>query len=229
MGGRQSKTSVKATVAQHIQRISADDFMVDVIQANELASAFADSQGNKLHFSIKDPDSLSEGALFHQLPFICVLCARLSKEDDLIQQRQLSVPQFYMLFFRLKDNFSSDDFHQTLLLALPPSEKSLPGGKEGKREAGAEAEAEAEAECIICMSEPADIILPCIHSYCQHCIEQWSLTSSECPMCRRHFDQDHDAWVIASHPSPKEMANEIHEFAVSLPEEELEEEREEDE
>ena len=44
-------------------------------------------------------------------------------------------------------------------------------------------------ECPICLQPMIhDIIwLPCIHSYCKDCINQWAKKSRKCPLCEYSF------------------------------------------
>jgi hypothetical protein len=36
-------------------------------------------------------------------------------------------------------------------------------------------------ECCICLERKPDVILPCTHSYCLPCIEQWNVDHKTCP------------------------------------------------
>jgi len=62
-----------------------------------------------------------------------------------------------------------------------------------------------ENECIICMTAQCNIILPCMHSFCQSCIQRWSLDHSECPFCRQNFSQMDNVWVVTDHPGHLEV------------------------
>lgn len=188
-----------------------------------------DESGTYLSFSINGHDQVTSGPLFPRLPFIGIECskvwlsslfpsrfslnpdapsyskkkkkmgatliAQITKSDELVSMRELSVPQFYVLFFRLRDNFSKDILLQSSLFT-PPATAT---GKMSEQDS-------ADRECVICMSEEADEILPCTHAFCSACIKKWSLSSRECPICRRECREDQDAWVLTDTPSTTEVS-----------------------
>lgn len=39
-------------------------------------------------------------------------------------------------------------------------------------------------ECTICLENMSDIMLPCFHAFCNHCITLWQAKQSNCPVCR---------------------------------------------
>ena len=39
------------------------------------------------------------------------------------------------------------------------------------------------------------MILPCAHSYCLPCIEQWNVNHKTCPVCRETVQSTDDGWV----------------------------------
>ena len=43
---------------------------------------------------------------------------------------------------------------------------------------------ELKIVCPICLDKKADNVLPCLHSFCQQCIEDWYVKSECCPLCR---------------------------------------------
>ncbi|GAB6018415.1 hypothetical protein CHUAL_000130 [Chamberlinius hualienensis] len=64
-------------------------------------------------------------------------------------------------------------------------------------------------ECCICMERKPELILPCAHSYCVPCIEQWNVSSKTCPVCRETLESTDDSWVISEAPDSVEVAKEL--------------------
>ncbi|VDO30023.1 unnamed protein product [Brugia timori] len=64
-------------------------------------------------------------------------------------------------------------------------------------------------ECIICMERRPDVVLPCVHTFCSLCIEQWKAMKKDwCPLCRNPLELDgSDAWVIPDVIDDSELRN----------------------
>ncbi|XP_067000317.2 RING finger protein 141 [Anabrus simplex] len=60
-------------------------------------------------------------------------------------------------------------------------------------------------ECCICLERKPDVMLPCAHSYCLPCIEQWNVNNKTCPICRETLDSTDDTWVISEVPDSHEI------------------------
>lgn len=75
---------------------------------------------------------------------------------------------------------------------------------------------EKSDECCICMDRKPDIILPCTHSYCLVCIENWNVSHKTCPVCRETVENTDDSWVISEAPDSEEMTSEMKKFLASL-------------
>ena len=71
-------------------------------------------------------------------------------------------------------------------------------------------------ECIICLERKPDVILPCTHSYCLPCIEQWNVDHKTCPVCRENLATTDDGWVISEGPDSLEIATEIQKSLMDL-------------
>lgn len=52
--------------------------------------------------------------------------------------------------------------------------------------------------CSICLDEPSDVVLDCLHAFCHECIDQWNVKSHTCPICRREIDNKGSEanWVL---------------------------------
>lgn len=64
-------------------------------------------------------------------------------------------------------------------------------------------------ECCICLDRKPDLILPCLHLFCQACIEQWNMNSKTCPVCQEKLDSAEEGWVISEIPEAGEISKEI--------------------
>ena len=71
-------------------------------------------------------------------------------------------------------------------------------------------------ECCICLERKPDVILPCTHSYCLSCIEQWNVDHKTCPVCRETLDSTDDGWVISEGPDALDITTDIQKNLMSL-------------
>ena len=71
-------------------------------------------------------------------------------------------------------------------------------------------------ECCICLERKPDVILPCTHSYCLCCIEQWNVDHKTCPVCRETLDSTDDGWVISEGPDALDITTDIQKNLMSL-------------
>lgn len=48
------------------------------------------------------------------------------------------------------------------------------------------------------MERKEDVVLPCVHTFCSVCIDQWkAMKKNCCPLCRNPFKSDgSDTWAI---------------------------------
>ena len=74
-------------------------------------------------------------------------------------------------------------------------------------------------ECCVCLERKPDVILPCAHSYCLPCIEQWNVNHKTCPVCRETVQSTDDGWVISDGPNSLDIATEIQKTLMELAQE----------
>ncbi len=71
-------------------------------------------------------------------------------------------------------------------------------------------------ECCICLERKPEIILPCAHSYCLPCIEQWNASNKTCPVCRETLCSTEDGWIVSEGPDSEELLTDIQKALMSL-------------
>ncbi|XP_062513161.1 RING finger protein 141-like [Corticium candelabrum] len=59
--------------------------------------------------------------------------------------------------------------------------------------------------CCICWDNECNTVLPCTHRYCNGCIMQWSLTSTDCPQCRGTFAASTETYHLVRKSSDIEV------------------------
>ncbi|XP_034250622.1 RING finger protein 141-like [Thrips palmi] len=64
-------------------------------------------------------------------------------------------------------------------------------------------------ECCICLDRKPEVMLPCAHSYCLVCFEQWNVKHKTCPICREALDSSDETWVISDFPAENEISEDI--------------------
>ncbi|XP_049535226.1 RING finger protein 141-like [Anopheles darlingi] len=60
-------------------------------------------------------------------------------------------------------------------------------------------------ECCICLERKPEVSLPCAHSYCMPCIEQWNIHQKTCPICDEELATTDDTWVLSEMPEADEV------------------------
>ncbi|TMW48200.1 hypothetical protein DOY81_006712 [Sarcophaga bullata] len=64
-------------------------------------------------------------------------------------------------------------------------------------------------ECSICLDRSTEVILPCTHSFCAPCIEQWNVNNKTCPICCETLESTDDTWVMSNIPGVEEINDKI--------------------
>ncbi|EGG24794.1 hypothetical protein DFA_03038 [Cavenderia fasciculata] len=62
-------------------------------------------------------------------------------------------------------------------------------------------EDEYDHECPVCLENEATCVAPCMHKFCNQCINQWRTKQKSCPICISPFSDDLDFELI---DAPKE-------------------------
>lgn len=74
-------------------------------------------------------------------------------------------------------------------------------------------------ECCICMERKPETTLPCAHSYCMKCIDEWNVSHNTCPLCREKLESTDESWVIFDAPDSKEVQQELEQTLLYISEE----------
>uniref|UniRef100_A0A1B0BPE8 RING finger protein 141 n=1 Tax=Glossina palpalis gambiensis TaxID=67801 RepID=A0A1B0BPE8_9MUSC len=64
-------------------------------------------------------------------------------------------------------------------------------------------------ECSICLDRTTEVILPCTHSFCTPCIEQWNVGRKTCPICSENLESMDETWVMSDIPGVEEINEKI--------------------
>ncbi|XP_003741161.1 RING finger protein 141 [Galendromus occidentalis] len=62
--------------------------------------------------------------------------------------------------------------------------------------------------CCVCLDRLPQVSLPCAHSFCPNCIQEWQLRSNSCPLCREESSVD-EQWLLEEAPDLTEMEREL--------------------
>jgi len=54
--------------------------------------------------------------------------------------------------------------------------------------------------CSICFDMPSDVVLPCMHAFCEGCITEWNVKNNTCPICRKQIEAKdlEKTWVLTN-------------------------------
>lgn len=206
---------------KEIAGLTYEDFLQHIVQLNQISSRFLDSNGKNLAFAVKkgsDSTPFWKGT-------VRVACVKLDSETRAVDScRLLNLKQFLAVY---KSVHSQADALQSQFEV--DAESGSSGGKPAKRplppltvshsmllEEALEGGATSLEECCVCLERRPDLILPCAHSYCTQCIQQWNVNHKTCPVCRETLETTEDGWVISDGPDSLDITIEIQKSLMEL-------------
>jgi len=211
---------------KEIAGLSYEEFLDYIQDLNEISSQFLDANGKQLVFAVKkgtDSTALWKGT-------VRVACVKVEASTKAVDSyRLLTLKQFLSVFKSLqtqtaaiKDSPSSPDSSEP---SSPTKTKRDNDDDDGAAASSPRKprpllisasmflddalEGTSLEECCVCLERKPDVILPCAHSYCLPCIEQWNVNHKTCPVCRETVQSTDDGWVISDGPDSIDIATEI--------------------
>lgn len=183
-------------VFSELTTLTYERFFAKVDELNHICQYLTDSKQRRLVFEVHCP---SETPVLWKNE-VRVTCTRLDGGPS----RTLSLRQFLHTYHTIKAYYTAAAAAAEAEGAVCAS--ALFTGVLGELE-----------ECCICMEQKPEVTLPCTHSYCLRCIEQWNVCNRTCPLCREEFSGTEESWVMSEAPGSSEVLSEVHKALAQLP------------
>jgi len=224
---------------QQVSNISYEGFLASITELNEISTHFLDSNGKQLVFAVKKGSDSS----FLWKATVRIACVKLDAASKNIDSyRCLNLKQYLRVFNALKTQTAAvnapigevdpkdqaatsgsgesggiepETVQETDAAVLDVAKVDVTDAKELLK-ALTDADPNSLDECCICLERKPDVILPCTHSYCLPCIEQWNVDHKTCPVCRETLSSTDDGWVISEGPDSLDIATEIQKNLMEL-------------
>ncbi|XP_050300325.1 RING finger protein 141-like isoform X2 [Anthonomus grandis grandis] len=206
---------VNTLLTQEICNLSYEDLLSLVGELNILSQKCLDTKGNQLIFAVKKG---SDSTVFWKAT-VQIACCRVDTQTQKVQSyRLLNLGQFLKVFKTFQCQvMAAEQCRKSDSSAAPNPEVSFSTILQDTVDSPVPSE--SPNECIICFERKQDITLPCAHSYCTLCIEEWNESHDTCPICRERLDSPSDTWVISEVPKAEEISDEIRDSLLELSEE----------
>ncbi|XP_059082645.1 RING finger protein 141-like [Tigriopus californicus] len=202
---------------QRLTSLSYVQFLGHIQELNGISSRFLDSNGKQLVFAVQrgtDTTILWKATA----KVACVKVDAHSKSID--SYRTLSLPEFLVVYHRLKNHSTAfgDPCDEASKIHLAADVASLVDASTAAAEVETTVGSNQEGldECCICLERRSELILPCAHSFCSPCIEQWHEGHHTCPICRENVPSTDDGWVVYEEPDSAEIATDIQKLLMDL-------------
>lgn len=200
-------------VFSEITTLTFEHFLAKVDELNNICQYLMDTKNRRLIFDVHSP---SDTPVFWKGE-VRVCCKRVVVGSESVVEeasRFLTLRQFLHTYHTIKAYYTAVvDACGTSPASSDMGASALFSGVLGSSESGAELE-----ECCICMEHRPEVTLPCTHSYCLRCIEQWNVSNTTCPLCREEFESTQETWVMSEAPESSEVLSEMQRALAQLPE-----------
>ncbi|XP_077516800.1 RING finger protein 141-like isoform X3 [Amblyomma americanum] len=193
-----------------ITTLTFERFLAKVDELNDICQYLVDTKNRRLIFEVH---SSSDTPVLWKSE-VRVSCKRVpvgSAEEE--ASRFLTLRQFLHTYHTIKAYYTA----AVAACGASPAASdmgasALFSGVLGSSGSGAELE-----ECCICMEHRPEVTLPCTHSYCLRCIEQWNVSNTTCPLCREEFASTRETWVMSEAPESSEVLSEMQRALAQFP------------
>lgn len=200
----------QSIIKDDLINMNYDEFLKKLRELNALSRNCFDSEGMVLIFAVKKG---TDSTVLWKAT-IQIACVKLSLDDNkVISYRLISFREFLKIYRTIQDQCNivatsgcSEGEQQTLTISsiVPSTSESEP--------------VESSTECCICLERKMELLLPCAHSYCKQCIEEWYEDHHTCPICREKLNSADDTWVLSEVPKAEEISEEIRSTLMDLAE-----------
>lgn len=186
--------------------LTYEEFLARVAELNDVTAQLAAGQQKHLLFEVQPGSDAS--ALWKVA--VRIVCTKINKESGTVEAtRIMNLYQFIQLYRDVTSQAAQVLGPDGGPVEGPSAQLSSTDSCQASLWMGRVKQLTDEEECCICMDGKSDLILPCAHSFCQKCIDQWSGQSRNCPICRLQVTAANESWVMSDAPTEHDMANYI--------------------
>ncbi|KAJ3660029.1 hypothetical protein Zmor_011685 [Zophobas morio] len=203
-----SDEPILTLLTEEIHTLTYEKFLTILGELNQLSKQRLDSEGKQLVFAVKKG---TDSTVFWKAT-VQIACVKIDSSTQKVSTyRLLNLYEFLKVFKTLKCQSSAEEQSRSGVKQQITVSQVLNNISDHPTE--------NTKECCICLERKHEVILPCMHSYCLPCIEEWNASHNTCPICREKLESTDDTWVISEVPEAEEISKEIKSNLMELAEE----------
>ncbi|KAF5274331.1 hypothetical protein FQR65_LT17030 [Abscondita terminalis] len=209
------ESTANTLISNEIQDMTYDSFLKILAELNVLSQKCLDSSGKQLVFAVKKG---TDSTVFWKAT-VQVACIKVNldpQEQRVESYRLLTLNEFLRVFKTLKCQYLAVQQCKSLNSGQSEAKYLSTSSFFNHLDEVAKLGSSEQSECCICLERQTEVSLPCTHSYCMPCIEQWNETHNTCPVCREKLESSEDTWVLSEVPRAEEISEEIQSDLMNL-------------
>lgn len=210
LGIVQGKLTRHLDIIKKTAVLTYDEFLDSVNELNQTTASFADRKGKQLRFSVcigTDDTLLWKGT-------VRIRCQKINISTMKVESsRLLNLREYVLLYKEITEQIGNMNVNEETDEDVGSCSASLLFDE--VEQIGLVSDKEDE-ECCICMERKSEIILPCMHCFCEICIDSWNISHRTCPVCRANVQGSDDTWVLTEKPDSTEYDTQVKGYLIGL-------------